>query len=95
MINIYSKGESKLYKIVNSNKVKIFLDIYTEKCKNKTGLRFTNDEVENSLTLNHKSNVNMYMRHIQFRMLHYRVATKSEFYKMKIVTYDSCKYCKQ
>ena len=37
----------------------------------------------------------MYMRYIQFRILRYRIATKSELYKMKIVTDDSCEYCKQ
>ena len=37
----------------------------------------------------------MYMRYIQFRILHYRIATWSELYKMKIVTDDSCEYCKQ
>ena len=72
----------------------MFLDI-TEKWETKTGIRFTNDEIENSFISNHKSNVNMHMRYIQFRILHYRIATKSELYKMKIVTDDSCKYCKQ
>ena len=62
IINIDSKGASKLYKNFNSNKVKIFLDI-TEKWENKTGIRFTNHEIENSFILNHKSNVNMYMRY--------------------------------
>ena len=70
IINIDSKGASKLYKKINSNKVKIFLDI-TDKWEN---------------ILNHKSNVNMYMKYIQFRILHYRVSTKSELYKIKIVT---------
>ena len=87
-------GESKLYKILNSNKVKIFLDI-PEKWETKTGIRFTNDEIDNSFISNHKSNVNMYMRYIQFRILHYRIATKSESYKKKIVTDDSCEYFKQ
>ena len=61
----------------------------------KTGIRFTNDEIENSFISNHKSNVTMYMRYIQFRIVHYRIATKTELYKMKIVTEDSCEYCKQ
>ena len=90
--NLDVKGVSKLYKIRNSSKTNIITDIAT-KWKNKTGEEFTNDEIEQAFIINHKSNINMYMEYIQYRFLHYRVATKYELLKMDLVEFDKCAFC--
>ena len=56
---------------------------------------FTHDEIEKAFTINHQSNVNMYMRFIQFRFLHYRVATKYALCKMKVIQTENWAYCNQ
>ena len=88
IINLDVKGVSKLYRIRNSGKTNILIDIAT-KWKNKTGEIFTNEEIEHAFIINPKSNVNMYMKYIQYRFLHYRVATKYELFKMNIVEFSS------
>ena len=91
-INLDVKGVSKLYKIGNSGKTNIITDIAT-KWKNKTGEDFTNDEIVQAFIINHKSNINMLMKYIQYRFLHYRVATKYGLLKMNLVESDRCAFC--
>ena len=43
--------------------------------------------------MNHKSNINMYMKYVQYRFLHYRMATKYELLKMNLVESDKCAFC--
>ena len=80
-----SKGVSNLYKSLNSGKNNILTSIMN-KWKENTIQIFTHDEIEKAFTINYQSNVNMYMRFIQFRFLHYGIATKYELCKMKLTS---------
>ena len=88
-----SKGVSKLYTLLNIGKDSILSN--HEQMEKKTGQIFTHDEIEKAFTINHQSNVNMYMLFIQFRFFHYRVATKYDLCKMKNIQTESCAYCNQ
>ena len=68
IINMDSKGVSKLYTSLNSGKDSILIDIMN-KWKEMTGKRFIHDKVDKTFIINHQSNVNMIIRLIQFRFL--------------------------
>ena len=59
IINIDSKGVSKLYKSLNSGNAIILMNIIN-KWREKTGQIFTHDEIERAYIINHQSNVSMY-----------------------------------
>ena len=50
-----------------------------------TGKMFIHDKVDKTFIINHQSNVNMAIRLIQYRFLQYKVITKYEICKMKII----------
>ena len=76
IINIDRKGaNNKLCTILKSNKENICSDLVV-KLNHKTKLQFKTDDFKQAFIINHGTHVNMYMRYIQYRILHYRIATK-------------------
>ena len=53
-------------------------------------MKFTIEEIGDAIIVNHRSNINMYMHYVQFRILHYRLATQYELYRMNIISIDKC-----
>ena len=94
IINIDRKGANKLYRILNSNKVNICSDLVV-KWNHTTELHFGTDDFKQAFIVNHGTNVNMYMRYIQYRILHYRIATKRELVKTKILDDEKCCFCSE
>ena len=41
----------------------------------------------------HRTNVNMYIKYIQGRVHHYRIATTQELVKMNVTQDDKCSFC--
>ena len=78
MKNITKISKVDLYEILNSiDKRNVCLDRSTE-LKQRTEIQFELDKLENIFIIIHRTNVSMYMRYIQYRMLHYRIASKRE-----------------
>ena len=51
------------------------------------------DELDNAFIVNHRTDVNMFMRYMQYRILHYGIATMRELVKMNITHDDKCSFC--
>ena len=83
-----------MYKILNINKVNICSDLVVN-WNHKTELHFGTDDFKQAFIINHGTNVNMYMRYIQYRIPHYRIATKRELVKMKILSDEKCCFCSE
>ena len=92
IIYIDRKGANTFYKILNSNEGNICLDL-SNKWKHKTEIQIEVDELINAFIVNHRTNVNMYMRYIQYRILHYRISTNRELVKMNTTHDDKCSFC--
>ena len=64
-----------------------------QKMEAKTEIQFEMDEIENALLLViHRTNVNMFMRYVQYILFHYRIATQQELVKMYITQDDKCSF---
>ena len=62
----------------------------SNKWKQKIEIQFEEDELENAFIANHRTDVNMPMNYIQYRILHYGIGTTRELVKMNITQDDKC-----
>ena len=65
------------------------------KWNHETELQFGTEDFKQAFIVNHGTNGNMYMRYIQDRILQYRIATKRELVKMKILDDEKCCFCSE
>ena len=60
-----------------------------------TELQFRTDGFKQAFIIHLRTNVNMCIKYIQYRILHYRIATEMELVKMKILDDEKCCFCSE
>ena len=87
-----SSGVSNLYKAIHHNNSTIVQNICT-KWFDKSGVILHPYEVKNSFNITNKQIDDTFLRHSQFRTLHYRYYTNNILLKCKIIDNDTCSLC--
>ena len=92
LLNIDTKGCSKLYKLLkgtNTHIIDNISDIWEQKCE----IHLATFEICTSFNLHHACYSDTYLKYIQFRTIHKRFYTNDKLFKMGIKKSPNCSLC--